>query len=125
MFRFLAPMGTTFHCMGPSGGDVAVHGLKSSCNGIWWYPCFRSNTVKMRFFCCFCGMESISSNQDEACSVCLFQYSVIHNQSHSPSAFFGTMKAGLAHSQSDDSIQPLSINFIKSFLIASALSSGR
>ena len=52
-FAFLAPMGTTFHCMVPSGVDIAVHGLESSCIGIWWYPCFGSNTVNMRFFCSF------------------------------------------------------------------------
>ena len=46
--------------LGPSGVDIAVHGLESSCSRIWWYPCFRSNSVKMRFFCCFCRMESIS-----------------------------------------------------------------
>ena len=32
---FLAPIGTTFHCMGPSGFDIAVQGLESGCSGIW------------------------------------------------------------------------------------------
>ena len=32
---FLAPIGTTFHCMGPSGVDIAVQGLESGCSGIW------------------------------------------------------------------------------------------
>ena len=32
---FLAPIGTTFHCMGPSGVDIAVQGLGSGCSGIW------------------------------------------------------------------------------------------
>ena len=58
--------------MGPSRVDIAVHGLESSCSGIWWYPCFRSNTVKMRFFCCFCRIESISGNEYKSCLVCSF-----------------------------------------------------
>ena len=32
---FLAPIGTTFHCMGPSGVLISVHGLESSCRSIW------------------------------------------------------------------------------------------
>ena len=32
---FLALMGTTFHCMGPSGVDIAVRGLETGCSGIW------------------------------------------------------------------------------------------
>ena len=72
-FPFLAPMGSTFHCIGPSRVVIAVHGLESSCGGIWWYPCFRSNTVKMRFFCCFCRMELISSKEYESCLVCSFR----------------------------------------------------
>ena len=32
---FLAPIGMTFHCMGPSGVDIAVQGLESECSGIW------------------------------------------------------------------------------------------
>ena len=32
---FLAPIDTTFHCMGPSSVDIAVHGLESGCSGIW------------------------------------------------------------------------------------------
>ena len=32
---FLAPIGTTFHCMGPSGVNIAVQGLESGCSGIW------------------------------------------------------------------------------------------
>ena len=32
---FLAPIGTTFHCMNPSGVDIAVQGLESGCSGIW------------------------------------------------------------------------------------------
>ena len=31
----LAPIGTTLHCMGPSGVLIAVHALDSSCSGIW------------------------------------------------------------------------------------------
>ena len=57
--------------MGPSGVDIAVHGLESLCSGIWWYPSFRSSTLTMRFLCCFCRMESMSSNEYETCSVCL------------------------------------------------------
>ena len=30
----LAPKGTTFHCMGPSGLDIAVQGVESGCSGI-------------------------------------------------------------------------------------------
>ena len=29
---FLAPIGTTFHCMGPSGVDIAVQGCNGSTN---------------------------------------------------------------------------------------------
>ena len=32
---FLAPIGTTFHCMNPSSVDIAVPGLESRCSGIW------------------------------------------------------------------------------------------
>ena len=32
---FLAPIGTTSHCMGPSGVDIAVQSLESGCSGIW------------------------------------------------------------------------------------------
>ena len=56
--------------MGPGGVDIAVHGQESSCSGIRWYPCLRSNTAKMRFFRCFYKMESISGNEHELCSLC-------------------------------------------------------
>ena len=32
---FLAPISTTFHCIGQSGVLIAVHALESSCSGIW------------------------------------------------------------------------------------------
>ena len=32
---FLARIGTTYHCMGPSSVDIAVQGLDSGCSGIW------------------------------------------------------------------------------------------
>ena len=32
---FLAPIGTSFHCMDPSGVDIAVQGLESGYSGIW------------------------------------------------------------------------------------------
>ena len=31
---FLVPMGTTFHCLGPSGVDIPVQGLGSRYSGI-------------------------------------------------------------------------------------------
>ena len=31
---FLAPIGTTFHCMGPSGVNIVLQGLESGCSGI-------------------------------------------------------------------------------------------
>ena len=33
---FLAPMGSTFNCMGPRGIDIAVQGLESWYSGIWY-----------------------------------------------------------------------------------------
>ena len=49
--------------MCPSGVDIVVHRLKSSCSGIGWYMCFRCNTMKVRFFCYFCRTELINGNE--------------------------------------------------------------
>ena len=48
------------------------------------------------------------------------QSPVMDNQSQFTLRFFRTMKTGLAHSISKGSVQPRSMNSIKSFFIASA-----
>ena len=58
--------------MGPSGVEVAVQGLECSCSNLSWYLCVWSETVRMRFLCCFCKMQPISGYDSESSSFDLF-----------------------------------------------------